>query len=196
MRLCATEFFEGDFFARHGLHNIGAGNEHVRGFIDHEDEVSHGGAVHRATGAWAKDHGDLRGHTRRLNVAMENAAVTGERHNAFLNTSTCAVVQTDERRTNRKREIHHLVDLLGEDFAKSTTKHGEVLREHEDLATIDGSPTRHNTVGVRALFDATFMGTVTSEHVEFVERTLVEEVVNALSGKHFALQVLAFNRTL
>ena len=100
---------------------------------------------------------------------MEDAAITGERNNAFLNTSTGTIVEADQRRTNRKSEIHHLVDLLGEDLTKCSTENGEVLREHEDLASIDGSPTGNDAIGVGALFDATFMRTMTSKHVEFVE---------------------------
>jgi hypothetical protein len=37
---------------------------------------------------------------------------------------------------------------------------------------------------------------VPGEHVEFVERALVEEVLEPLTGEHLALLVLAFDRAL
>ena len=61
------------------------------------------------------------------------------------------------------------MDLLGEDLAKCSAENGEVLREDEDLATIDGSPAGDDAIGVRTFFDATVMRTMTSQHVEFME---------------------------
>ena len=86
------------------------------------------------------------------------------------------------------------MDLLGEHLAERATEHGEVLRVHEHLAGVDGAPTRDDTIGVRALVEAGGVGTVAGEEVEFLERARVEEVLDALAGKHLALLVLALDR--
>ena len=196
MALGPAEFLERDLLAGDGLHHVRAGDEHMRGLIDHEDEVGHGRAVHRTAGTWAEDHRDLRGDTRGLHVAVEDAAVAGQRNDALLDAGTGTIVQADERRTHGEGEIHDLVDLLGEDLTERSTEHGEVLGEHEHLAAVDGSPAGDDTVGVGALLDTALMGTMTGEHVELMEGPLVEEIVDPLTGKHLALCVLAFDRTL
>ena len=127
---------------------------------------------------------------------MEDAAVRGERNNAFLDSRTCAVVQSDNRSTDLQREVHQLVNLLGEHFTECATHDGEVLAEHENLATINRSPTGDNTVGVGLILETGGMRAVAGEKVEFVERARIEEVLHALAGNHLALAVLALNRTL
>ena len=78
MAHCATQLFECYVFACHCFYNVGASDEHVACLAHHEDEVGHGGRVHGATSARAKNDGDLWDNTRRLNVAMKDAAITGE----------------------------------------------------------------------------------------------------------------------
>ena len=93
-----------------------------------------------------------------------------------------------------EREVHQLVDLLGEHLAERPTEHGEVLGEHEDLAAVDGAPPGDHSVGVGPLLEAGALGPVAGEHVEFVERSLVEEVLDPLTGEHLALVVLTLDR--
>ena len=81
-------------------------------------------------------------------------------------------------------EVHDLVDLLGEHLAERAAEDGEVLGEHEDLAAVDRAPPGDDTVGVGALLDAALVGPVAGEHVELVERALVEQVLDALAGEH------------
>ena len=75
MTPCATELLEAHLFAGHRLHDVGAGDEHVRRLAHHEDEVGHRRPVHRATGTRAQDDADLRDDTRRLHIAVEDAAI-------------------------------------------------------------------------------------------------------------------------
>ncbi len=88
------------------------------------------------------------------------------------------------------------MDLLGEHLPQRAPEHGEVLGEQEDLATVDRAPTGDDTVRVGAFGDARFVGPVTGQHVELVERSLVEQVVDALAGQHLALVVLSLYRPL
>ena len=100
---------------------------------------------------------------------MEDAAVRRKRYNAFLNTRTSAVIQTNNRSTHLEGEVHELVNLFSEHFTKCSTEHGEVLREEENLATFDGAPAGDHTVGVWALFESSSLCAVASKHVEFME---------------------------
>src|SRR3954447_23558472 len=143
-----TELFQRHFFTGHGLHDIGTGYEHVAGLSDHEDEVGHRRAVHRAAGARPEDHRDLRYDTTGQDVAIEDSAVAGERHDAFLDARPCAVVEADDRCTDLQGKVHHLVDLLGEDLTQRPAEHREVLAEHEHLASFDGAPSGDDTVRV------------------------------------------------
>ena len=147
----AAELFVRDLFAGDRLHDVGTGDVHVRDALHHEDEVGHRGRVDRATRARPEHDRDLRDHARRLDVAVEDAAVARERHDAFLDARAAAVVEADERRAGRLGEIHHLVDLLGVHLAERAAEDREVLAEHEDLAAVDGAPAGDDTVGERAV---------------------------------------------
>lgn len=86
------------------------------------------------------------------------------------------------------------MDLLREHFAQRTAHDGEVLGEHEHLASVDGSPTGYNTVGVGPFGQSCFVGAVTRQHVELVKRALIEQIVDAFASEHLALVALTLNR--
>ena len=88
------------------------------------------------------------------------------------------------------------MEFLREDFTERTTHNCEILRKHEYFAPVDGSPTGYDPIGVGTLCESGFMCPVTSQHVEFVERALIEQVIDALPGQHLAFFVLARNGTL
>ena len=81
-------------------------------------------------------------------ISVEDAAVTRKRDDPFLNARSRSVVEANHWRSNLEGHVHEFVNLLGVHLAKRPTKHGEVLREHKDLAPIDGAPTRDDPVGV------------------------------------------------
>ena len=85
------------------------------------------GRVHRAAGARAEDHRDLRDHAGRQHVAVEDPAVAGEADHALLDAGAGAVVEADDRRTDLEGEVHQLVDLLGEHLAERAAEDREVL---------------------------------------------------------------------
>ena len=145
----AAELFLRHVFTGDGLHDVGAGDEHVRHALHHEDEVGHRGRVDRAAGARPEHHADLRDDARRFDVAEEDAAVRREGHDAFLDARAAAVVEADERCADRLGEIHDLVDLLGVDLAERAAEDREVLGEDEDLAAVDHPPAGDHAVGER-----------------------------------------------
>jgi hypothetical protein len=87
------------------------------------------------------------------------------------------------------------VDLLGEDLAQRPTEDREVLGEHAHPPAVDGPEPGHDPVGVRAvLLQPHAVGPVAGQHVELLERPLVQQVVEALPGGHLSLGVLALDR--
>jgi hypothetical protein len=127
---------------------------------------------------------------------VEDAAVAGEADGPLLDAGAGTVVEPDERRPDLDREVHDLVDLLGEHLAERPAEDGEVLGEDEDLAAVDRAPPGDHAVGVGALEQAAVVRTVAGEHVELVERAGVEQELDPLAGEHLALGVLARDRLL
>ena len=189
-----AELLQGDVLAGDRLHHVGAGDEHVAGAVDHEDEVGHGRRVDGAAGARAHDHADLGDDARGLHVAVEDPAVGVERDHALLDAGPGAVVQADHGDADRLGQVHDLVDLLGEDLAEGAAEDGEVLAEDADPPAVDGAEAGDDTVGVGpVLLEAHAVGPVAGEHVELLERALVEQVLDPLPGRHLALGVLALD---
>ncbi len=193
----AAELFSGHVFVRHGFHHFRAGDEHVGAVLDHEDEVGHGGRVHRAAGAGTHDHADLRHHAAGHHVALEHVGIAAQRSHPFLNARAARVVQTNHRRTDLHRLIHHLADLLGVRLAQGATKHREVLAEHKHQAAVDHAVAGdHAIAGDLVFFHAKVDAAVFDEHVPLFERALVEQQLQALAGGELTLFVLRIDAFL
>ena len=78
MRVCTTQFLLGNNFAGHGLNDVRPGDKHLRGLIDHDDEVDQGGGVHVAAGAGTHNEGNLGDHARRQGIAIENLGIEND----------------------------------------------------------------------------------------------------------------------
>ena len=112
VRVGAAELLERHLLPRHGLHHVGAGDEHERRALHHQDEVRDRRRVDGAAGARAHHERELRDDTRELHVAPEDLGVAGERDNALLDSRAARVVDPDHRAAVLAREIEHLADLL------------------------------------------------------------------------------------
>src|ERR1700704_5340937 len=72
-----------------------------------------------------------------------------------------------------------------------TAEHGKILGEHKSLAAVDGTPAGDDAVaGNLVLLHAEFGRAVLDEHVEFLERALVEQKLDALPRGQFPAGVL------
>jgi hypothetical protein len=78
VRLRAAEFLHADVLAGDGLDDIGTGDEHLAGLVDHDDEVGQRGGVDVATGRRTHDQRDLRDHTGGQDIVAEDPAVEAE----------------------------------------------------------------------------------------------------------------------
>ena len=92
----AAQFFHRHLLAGDGLDDVGAGDEHLAGLVDHHDEVGERG-VHVTTGGSTDDERDLRDDTRGADVAVEDLPVEAEGDDAFLDAGAGAVIDADQR---------------------------------------------------------------------------------------------------
>ena len=145
----AAQLLELDVLTGDGLDDVGSGDEHVRGLVDHDDEVGDRRRVDRAARARAHDQRDLRDHPGGLHVAVEDLAVLGEGDDALLDAGAAGVVDPDDRGAGLERHVHDLDDLLAEHLAQRAAEDGEVLGEDEHLSTVDGAVAGDDAVAVR-----------------------------------------------
>ena len=76
-------------------------------------------------------------------------------------------------------------------------EHGEVLGEHEHGAAVDRAPAGdHAVAGDLGLLHAEVDGAVLDEHVELLERALVEQQLDALARGELAALVLRLDARL
>src|SRR5258705_7733061 len=72
-----------------------------------------------------------------------------------------------------------------------TAEHRKILGKHKSLAAVDGAPAGDDAVaGNLVLLHAEFGRAVLDEHVELLERALVEQKLNALPRGQFPASVL------
>ena len=197
VRFCATELFVRDLFVRNGLYHIGSGHEHVRRALDHEDEVCKGGRVDGTAGAWAQNDADLRHHAAGHGVAQEDVGIAAQGDHTFLDAGTTGIIQADHGSTDLQRVVEQLDDLLGVHFAQRATKDRKVLRKHTDRASMDRSEPCDHAITKGALFLQTEpRGPVARQHIQFGERTGVEQHVDALTCRELPFCVLCVDPCL
>ena len=188
----AAQFFGGHFLVRHGLHHLGAGDEHVAelSFTMKMKSVM-AGRVHRAAGRRAHDHADLRHHAAGHHVALEHVGITAQRGHAFLDARAARVVQADHRRADLHGLVHHLADLLGMGFGQRAAEHGEVLAEDKHQAAVDHAVAGDHAVARDlVVLHAEVDAAVLDEHVPLFEGAFVEQHLQALARGELALVVL------
>ena len=178
-----------------GLDDVGAGDEHVGGLVDHQDEVGDGGGVDGAAGAGAEDGGDLRDDSAGEGVAEEDVGVAGERDDALLDARAAGVVEADDGRADAHGDVHDLDDLGGVGLGERAAEDGEVLREDEDHAAVDAAVAGDEAVAEDALVvgaHAEVGAAVGDEFVGLFEAAFVEQEQDAFAGGELAFAMLAF----
>jgi hypothetical protein len=82
-------------------------------------------------------------------------------------------------------------------FRQRAAEHGEVFGEYKSLAAVDGAPAGDDAVaGHFRLLHAEFGGAVLDEHVELLERALVEQKLDALARGELAARMLRLDALL
>ncbi len=172
----AAEVLHRDVLAGDGLDDVGAGDEHLAGLVDHHDEVGESGGVDVTTGRGAHDQRDLRDDTGGLHIAVEDLTVEAEGDDTLLDARAGAFVDADQRTAGLEGQVHDLDDLLAVDLAEAAAEDGGVLREDADVAAVDRAVAGDDAVAERTVVGQAEVGAaVTSEGVELDERSFVEE---------------------
>ena len=193
----AAELLHRDVLAGDGLDDVGAGDEHLAGLVDHDDEVGQRGGVDVAARRGAHDQRDLRDDAGGLDVVVEDLAVQAERDDALLDARAGAVVDADQRAAGLDGQLLDLDDLLAVHLAEAAAEHRGVLAEDADVAAVDGAVAGDDAVAERAVLGQPEVGAaVLGQRVEFDERTLVEQRQDALAGGELALGVHLLDRGL
>ncbi len=197
VHLGAAELLGRHRLVGHGLHDVGAGDEHVARVAHHEDEVGHGRRVDVAARARPHDDGDLRDDARGQHVAQEHLAVAAERVDAFLDARAAGIEEADDRGAVLQRHVLDLHDLLGVRLGERAAEDGEVLGEDADDAAVDGAPAGDDAVARRLLLLHAELGAaVLDEGVELLEGVLVHQKLDALAGGELAALVLGVDAHL
>ncbi len=197
VRRGAAQLLVGNVLACGRLDHVGAGEEHLRGSLGHEDEVGHRGRIHGAARAGAENHGDLRDDAGRQDVAEKDFAVAGKAGDAFLDTRATRVVQADDRRARLHRQVHYLAHLLAHHLRERAAEHGEVLREDEDEPALDLAVAGDDGVAQVLLpVEAELRCPVGHERVELFEGAFIEENGETLARGQFAARVLSVDSFL
>ena len=197
VRVRAPEVLEGDLLPGHRLDDVRPGDEHVRGSLDHEREVSDRGGVDRAARTRPHDQGDLRDHAGGDHVAVEDLAEQPERDHSLLDPRAPAVVDADQRAPGLERVVHQLDDLLPVHLAQRAAEHGEVLAVHAHRPAVDGAETGDHAIAVGTVgLHPEVVRPVPGQFVELGEGARVEQPVDPLARGHLALGVLAFHGPL
>src|SRR6266404_2046136 len=190
----AAKLFFRYILVRHRLDNIGTGDEHVRRVLHHDVKVGDCRTVNRTAGAWSKDATDLRHHATGQRVAQKNIRVTAETDDAFLNARAAGIIQSDDRRADFHRQVHYFANLFGVSFRKRTAKDREVLRENENLATIDQTVTGNYAVaGIELFLHAKISRAMDHQLIEFFKRSFIQQELDALARGQLVCGVLLLN---
>ncbi|CKS90716.1 Uncharacterised protein [Mycobacterium tuberculosis] len=193
----AAEFFHGDFLAGDGLDDVGPGDEHLAGLIDHDHEVGQGGGVDVPTGGGSHDQRDLRDDAGGQDVVAKDTAVQAQRDDTFLDARASTVVDADERTAGLDRQFLDLDDFLAVHLAKAAAKHRGVLAEDAHVAPVDGAVAGDHAVAERAFFTEIEVGAaVFGQRVQLDERILIQQRVDTLASRQLALGVYFFDGIL
>ena len=82
-----------------------------------------------------------------MGVVEEDFAIASQGIDAFLDAGSAGVVDTDARDLHIHSQIHHLGDFAGMRQAERTSSHREILCIHTHGSSLDGTDTRHDTIG-------------------------------------------------
>ncbi len=187
----AAELLHADVLAGDCLDDVGTGDEHLAGLVDHDHEVRQCRTVDGAAGGRAHDDGDLRDDAGGSGVQAEDLTVLAEGEHTLLNTGAAGVEDADDRHAAGERELHDLDDLVAGYLSQRAAEGGEVLRVDGDGAAVDGADAGDDGVAVGTVAVHSEGGRAVADvFVELDEAARVDEELDALAGSHLALGVL------
>jgi hypothetical protein len=124
-------------------------------------------------------------------VLQEDVGIAGQAVDALLDARAARVEQADDRRPHLHGLALDLDDLGRVGPRQAAAEHREVLGEDVDDLAVDRAPAGdHPVAGHLLLGHAELHAPVLDEHVELLERALVQQQVDPLARRQLALGVL------
>ena len=123
----APQGLGGDVLPGNRLDDLGPGDEHLAGALDHKDKVSQRRGVNRPAGAGPHDNADLGDDTGGHGVVVEDAAIPGQGVYTLLDAGAAGIVDADHGDTGLEGRLLGHGDLGGVHLAKAAADDGEVL---------------------------------------------------------------------
>ena len=184
MGMSAAKFLHGYVFSGDCLDDVGSGDEHLAGLVDHDDEVGQGGGVHVSACRRTHDQRDLRDHSGGEDVVAEDPAVQTQGHHTLLDAGTGAIVDPDQWPPGLQGQFLDLDDLLAVDLAEASAEHRRVLAEDAHVASVNGAVAGDHTIAHGpVVLQAEVGAAVARQTVELHEGTLVEQGQDAFPSK-------------
>ena len=180
-----------DHLAGDGFDHVRAGEEHIGGFLNHNQHVSEGRGVGRPTRARAHHYADLRHNARVLGVAAEDLSVSAQAVHGLLNARATRVDQADDGRAVANGHIHRAANFSAVHLAQRATQHGKVLCVNIHRPSVNRSIADNHAVTGGAIHGQAFV--VAQGHrigFQLLKRAGVEQLFQALAGCQLAFGML------
>jgi len=146
MRTGSAKFFGCYRFVGHGFHYIRTGDKHITGVFNHQRKIGHCRRINGTTGTRSHNCRKLRYNTRRLNISEKYIGITAQRSNAFLNSRSSRVVQTNNWRTNFYGLIHNFTNFFGMRFRERSAKNRKILCKYINQSSVNCTISSNNTI--------------------------------------------------
>ncbi len=139
VNLGAAEFLQSHGFAGHILNDLGAGNDHLALFFNHDDKIRQGRGIDRYPGTGSHDGGNLGNDAGCGRVPVKHAGNPLGGKKAFMEPPAAGVKQSHNGGLNLQGFILDPVDFLAVDGAHGPAKNGNILGIGKDHAGVDGA---------------------------------------------------------
>ncbi len=194
---CSTQIFFGHILVGYSSDDIGTGNKHVTGFVDHENKIGQGRRIDRPSGAWSQNCTDLRNYPWRKNVIVENVGITGQALHALLNSGATRVIKANKRSSVFNGHFLDLNNFISIRPAHRSSKNGEVLGKNIHQAIVNFSIASNDPITSKFLFVNAEIGCpMQHKLIDLVKCSRIKQVFNAFTGGFFSGSMLFFNSLL
>ena len=125
----------------------------------------------------------------RLCEYLKNVGISSKRIDAFLNSCSTRVVQSNDWSTHQQCLVHHLTNLLGVNAGKTTTEDGKVLTKDVHRSAIYLPLSHHHAVSrILFLLHPEIRAGVLGKGVVFNKTSCIHQDFDSFTRCQFPLQ--------
>ena len=196
LRLGTAKFFRGDGFTGDLLDHLRPGDKHPA-LLGLDNEIGKRRTVGRSSRAGSANQRDLRNRSRKHDIVVKDAAISGQAVDALLNARAARVVDKDERTPGFEREAHHIGNLVAMRLAGSSACDGKILASQMHQAPVDVCASGHHSVGRHFLFGHPEIGCAMSgEESDLFEAAPIHQPCDSFPRGQLAGRVLRVDALL